>query len=394
MPSQNSHFEESIPYQDLFANTLHQTAYLALPKDWFVVITDIKNSTKAIDAGQYRDINSIGGSSIAAVINATKPRRIPYVFGGDGASFCVPPELLDSVKQALRGCQELAIDSAQLTLRVGIIPCHELDKPVLVSRFKRTENLKQFFFMGGGLEEADDKIKLNDQYELAANTPVKVDFSGFECRWNEIPSQKEVTFSLIVKSRLMETEETLALYQRLTQQITHELGSSQESAPLSPEALSLSFDQDKLKIETATRTFQQGFVQNRLELWRIRLQNMVGVYWMRVAKIYKGYNWGNYKQDLIDNSDFEKVDDAYRTVLSAEKPQLDALLAWLETEHQQGVLFYGCHQTHSAIITCLIAETGINHIHFVDSADGGYAIAAKQLKQQILTDKQVTSSTS
>lgn len=391
MPSQNCYFEESIPYQDLFANTLKQTAYLALPKDWFVVITDIKNSTKAIDAGQYRDINAVGGSSIAAVINATKPRRIPYVFGGDGASFCIPPELLEPVKQALRGCQELAMDSAQLTLRVGIIPCHELEKPVLISRFKRTEHLKQFFFMGGGLEQADDKIKCNDRYELAIDTPVKVDFSGFECRWNEIPSQKEVTFSLIVKSRLIDTEETLVLYQRLTQQITHYLGSSQDSAPLTSQALSLSFNQDKLKIDTATKTFQQGIWQKNIELLHIRLQNLIGTYWMKVAKIYKGYNWGNYKQDLINNSDFEKIDDAYRTVLSAEQAQLDGLLAWLENERQQGLLFYGCHQTHSAIITCLIAETGIDHIHFVDSADGGYAVAAKQLKQQISTEKQTTS---
>ncbi|WP_019557274.1 DUF3095 family protein [Thiomicrorhabdus arctica] len=387
MPSQNSYFEESIPYQNLFANALHQTAYLPLPKNWFVVITDIQNSTKAIDAGQYRDINSIGGSSIAAVVNATKPRAIPYVFGGDGASFCVPPELLEPVKQALRGCQQLALDSAQLVLRVGIIPCHELDKPVFISRFKRTENLKQFFFMGGGLEEADDKIKCNDQYELAIDTPVKVDFSGFECRWNEIPSPKEVTFSLIVKSRLMNTEKTLALYQRLSQQIVHDLGSLQDSAPLSQEALTLSFNRDSLKIETASKTFQQGIWHNRLELLRIRLQNIVGIYWMKISKIYKGYNWGNYKKDLIKNSDFEKVDDAYRTVLSAEQTQLDALLAWLDKAHYQGLLFYGCHQTHSAIITCLITETGQDHIHFVDSVNGGYAVAAKQLKQQMAAEK-------
>jgi len=53
-----------------------------------------QNSTKAIETGHYREINAVGGSSIAAVINAIKPRRIPYGFGGDGARFCIPPELL------------------------------------------------------------------------------------------------------------------------------------------------------------------------------------------------------------------------------------------------------------------------------------------------------------
>ncbi len=388
MLTQKSYFEDFIPDQTLFANTLHKEAYLALPKEWFVVITDIKNSTKAIDAGHYRDINAIGGSTIAAVINATKPRKIPYVFGGDGASFCVPADLIEPVKQALRGCQQLAIDSAQLRLRVGIIPCHELSKPVLVSRFNRTKNLKQFFFMGGGLEEADEKIKQDGRYELSSDTPIKVDFSGFECRWNEIPSQKEITFSLIVKSRLNDTEETLALYQRLTQKIVHYLGTS--TSPLSTEALTLSLNKALLKIETDCRSFQESAAQKKIQLQLIRLQNLIGSYWMRVSQIYKGYNWGHYKQDLIDNSDFEKVDDAYRTVLSAEQSQLDALLSWLESARQQGLLFYGCHQSHAALITCLITNIGTDHIHFVDSANGGYAVAAKQLKQQILTENPAT----
>jgi hypothetical protein len=79
MPSVSpAYFEENIPDQSTFSNTLDRAAYIALPQEWYVVITDIKNSTKAIEAGQYRDINAVGGSSIAAVLNATKPRKIPY----------------------------------------------------------------------------------------------------------------------------------------------------------------------------------------------------------------------------------------------------------------------------------------------------------------------------
>ncbi|MBN2605844.1 MAG: DUF3095 family protein, partial [Thiotrichales bacterium] len=52
-------------------------------------------------------------------------------------------------------------------------------------------------------------------------------------------------------------------------------------------------------------------------------------------------------------------------------------------QYQAGILFYGCHQTNAAVITCLIEKTGTDHVHFVDAADGGYAMAAKQLKTQI-----------
>jgi hypothetical protein len=69
--------------------------------------------------------------------------------------------------------------------------------------------------------------------------------------------------------------------------------------------------------------------------------------------------------------------------MSADQKSVNALLAWLDVAYQQGQVFYGCHQTHSAVITCLVAQTGVEHVHFVDSAEGGYAMAAKQLKAQI-----------
>lgn len=376
-------FEASLPLFTHLEQTLNCDAYTQLPSDWYVIVTDVVNSTKAIEEGRYRDVNAVGGSTIAAVVNAAKPHRLPYVFGGDGASFCVPPELIDKVKRALRGCQELASDGLNLTLRVGVVPVSELKQKIHLCRYRSAPNLTQYFFMGGGMDEADGLIKEYECYQLPADTPSDADFSGFECRWNQIPSPKQVTFSLLVKSRLAEQKDTLALYQRLTNKIEELLGNRIEHHPLSTGNLSLSFDSRKLKAETRAKSFHHSILYRIKTAIRIRLENLVGVYWMKTHKTVKGFDWGNYKSDLIENTDYQKLDDNFKTVLSCESSSLQALLAWLEKQYQSGILFYGCHQTDAAVITCLVEKTGTDHVHFVDAADGGYAMAAKQLKSQI-----------
>lgn len=61
---------------------------------------------------------------------------------------------------------------------------------------------------------------------------------------------------------------------------------------------------------------------------------------------------------------------------------------YLESEKRAGVLYFGMHESDSALMTCFLQsfdEGG--HIHFVDGSDGGYAIAAKGLKAQISRDR-------
>lgn len=364
-------------------DTLKLESYSELARDWYIIVTDVQNSTQAIEAGLYREINAIGGSTIAAVLNAVKPNQVPYVFGGDGASFCVPEKTLEKVKQALKGCQEIAQQAHNLNLRVGLIAYQELSSPIHLCKYQATKNLHQYFFMGGGMEEADHKIKASTTYHLDSNTLSDADFSGFECRWNSVPSAKEITFSLLVKARTSSEKDALKVYDALIEKIHHLFGDVIDYHPLNAKGLSLSLSADKLNVELLTKTQHKNVWQRWVALQTLRLQNLIGIYWMKFGKIAIGANWGEYKQDLVVNSDFIKIDDTYRTVMSAEQKTLDKLIDWLEEQHQAERLFYGCHTSHSAIITCLINKTGIEHIHFVDCAEGGYAMAAKQLKAQI-----------
>lgn len=96
-------------------------------------------------------------------------------------------------------------------------------------------------------------------------------------------------------------------------------------------------------------------------------------------------NWAVYKKDLISNADFRKFDDMIRKVISGTKQMRIELTEYLEQKRKNGEIIYGIHVSDSALMTCVVDKYEKNHFHFVDGSDGGYAMAAKQMKDQIKT---------
>ena len=55
---------------------------------------------------------------------------------------------------------------------------------------------------------------------------------------------------------------------------------------------------------------------------------------------------------------------------------------YLETERAADAIVYGLHASGAALITCFIRDYAGDHVHFVDGSDGGYALAARELKRR------------
>ena len=54
----------------------------------------------------------------------------------------------------------------------------------------------------------------------------------------------------------------------------------------------------------------------------------------------------------------------------------------LDTAKREGILRYGLHMQDSALMTCVVpSATTSTHMHFVDGAAGGYALAARQMRE-------------
>ncbi|MFC6439102.1 DUF3095 domain-containing protein [Bowmanella sp. JS7-9] len=386
----NKDFYQRLPAFDDFSEFASTEHYTRLPAHWHVVVADIQGSTRAIEAGRYKAVNALGGACIVAVLNAVKPLKIPFIFGGDGATFCVPEAVLPQVTSALLACQQLAQTDFALGLRAGSVPIEKIREAgfdVLVAKFTASAGFEQAMFSGGGISYADALIKApsdNNPYLIAPGEPAHADFSGFECRWNEVPSPKGETIALLVQAK---GDHVLheATYKRVMSAIQMILGDEQDYHPLREESLTLTLQASKLRYETAIRTFgtEDGSLGYRLKLLWLAV---AGKWLMWRQKLAGEGKWGLYKGRLVQNSDFRKYDDILRMIVAVTPEQRQQLVQALEEEAQAGTLAYGLHASRHALITCMIDDYETAHMHFLDGAAGGYALAAKALKQQLQTN--------
>jgi hypothetical protein len=83
-------FYRALPALTSFTEAAQGRLQADVPPDWWIVIADVAGSTRAIEAGAYKDVNTVGVACIAAVVNVDRSLELPYIFGGDGATFAVP----------------------------------------------------------------------------------------------------------------------------------------------------------------------------------------------------------------------------------------------------------------------------------------------------------------
>lgn len=72
-------------------------------------------------------------------------------------------------------------------------------------------------------------------------------------------------------------------------------------------------------------------------------------------------------------------------IIAGTKVQREQLKIEHELLRQKGLIYYGMHASKNAMVTCFIKDYHEDHVHFLDADDGGYAMAAKHLKQQSTT---------
>jgi hypothetical protein len=386
-------FYQDLPILDDFVAVTELSHYRAVPDDWSIVVADVRQSTAAIASGLYKAVNIIGATVITGVLNLAKPLPIPFVFGGDGAVLCVPPNLVEQVPDTLRAVRALANQAYGLDLRVGLIPVHVVRRAgyaVRVARIRVSDYYVQAAFTGGGLSYAETLLK--DEGEGAAYrfdnlaTTNTADFSGLECRWQSIPSPHGETVALLVLATGGEATANALVYRQVVEQVRAIYGSLQQSHPVIPNKMAMSLRQKDLQYETAVRSYGRSTWDKFKYAIFIRLQTLLGFFLVKFGLTMFGTDWGRYKEDVVASSDVQKFDDMIRQILSGTPAQRAELIAYLEEQHQEGKLAYGLHVADSALMTCVIVERSSEHFHLIDGADGGYARAAQQLKQQLVGD--------
>jgi len=383
-------FYHDLPALQSFTEAIETDRHVQVPGDWWIVVADVTGSTQAIESGAYKKVNTVGAACIAAVVNVDRSVDIPFVFGGDGATFAVPDTSRERVIPALREAQRLSRHNFDLMLRVGMVRVSTLVSnglTVRLAKIRLSPNVTQPTFSGHGWEEAERMVKdplaegvLRVQEHEG---PCEGSFEGFECRWQGVPSFNDHKLALLVAAVSDDARVSLDTYRKLFDRIAKTYGDISSYHPLRAERMRLSFSPGELGHEWRVRSSRLSLMGRVNYYARMVLLNLAGVYLFARRKDTSTVRWSRYIADMVENSDFRKFDGMLRMVMDGSEAQYEELRSYLEAQHREGRLVYGMHKSREALVTCIVFSYNGNHVHFVDGSDGGYAMAARGLKAQL-----------
>ena len=371
-----------------FRDVMDLSRYSALPPSSLIVLTDVVGSTKAIEAGRYKDVNALGVASIVALCNALRGVEVPFMFGGDGATLVVPGARRAAAEAALRGVRALADSAFELGLRASIVPLAELLEAghvARVARFRASENTTLAMFSGSAFSMAERWFKDPERgarYEVSREGESAADFDGFECRWQPLDSQRGHTVSLIVRALSPTEAERTQTYKNLLHAFDR-IVDGDACHPVKATELKLNGWLGDYSVEARVRAQGASGPAYASARRSARKQTFVGKLLTASGMSAGGFDGKRYKSELVKNCDFRKFDDTLRMVVDLNVAEIYRLESRLAAENRAGRLVYGMHRASAALITCLVRSYAGDHVHFIDGADGGYALAAKELKQQL-----------
>ena len=389
--SDNRYFYRDLPVLRSFSEAMQTEVYVALPEDWLIVVADVIGSTRAIEAGNYKKVNTIGVACIASMVNVDRDIDIPFVFGGDGATFAIPGHLFHRAIIALRGSQKLSRESFDLGLRIGVMKVGDLAEQgfrVNVAKVRLSPDVTQATFSGRGWREAERRVKSSAAAGVIMvreeDGPAEANFEGFECRWREVPSFNGHKLSLLVAAMSNDPAVNLETYQEVVEKIKAIYGDVADYHPLRPNRMRLTLNPKLLSHEWLVRSGKTDFFARLAYFIRMLAMNLAGIYLFSRNQDTRTTPWSHYRAALVENTDFRKFDGMLRMVIDGSDAQASQLEAYLDSRYREGRLVYGLYKSPEALVTCLVQSYTGSHMHFVDGSDGGYAMAAIGLKRQLL----------
>ena len=364
-------------------------AYTPVPADWVVMIADVEGSTRAIEAGNYKAVNMVGAASITAVLNTRGDIELPFVFGGDGGTLVVPGVMREAAARALLRLRAASQDLFGLSLRVGAVPVADLraqGHDVRVRKFELSPRNYLAMFAGGGIERADAMLKdgapgvlLSDGDDGALGEP---DLDGLSCRWEPLTPKNGKMLTLMVRGRGGDAVGEGRLLGDVLKAIGEILGDPlPEHAPASPQSMRFRWPPRGLKLEARVAKGKESFAK---AYRKVLISSLIQFFLERFDRKAGSYDAPVYRAELRANTDFRKYDGLFRAVLDVSPDQAARIERYLEDGYRAGRLVYGLQLADEALMTCLVFNLAQGeHVHFVDGADGGFAMAARGFKARL-----------
>lgn len=371
---------ERLPEIGTFVDVADTSLYLPLPDGWLVGTSDVVDSTGAIARGQYKAVNMVGASVIAAVRNALTTHDIPFVFGGDGAAFVIPGGARQAASEALAAVSTWAEEEIGLELRTALVPIEDIRSAgwdVGIAKFAASPHVGYAMFSGGGAAWAEAQMKAGHYNVAAAPGGARPDLTGLSCRWQPIKPLRGMIASLLVLRR---EEASTDSYRDLVRRIITYIHDREveEGRPVSLETAKFALSARAIALETKATRGEHSHAGKFVGLMFYYV--MVWFIFATGRKV-GAFDPEIYRQETIRNTDFRKFDDGLKLTIDCSQQTYDGLEAMLAEARANGIADYGLHGQQSALMTCIVpSHLSKDHMHFIDGAGGGYAKAAAMLK--------------
>lgn len=362
-------FYKNLKTFDSESDIFNEEHYCELPEDWSVIITDIENSTDAIEKGLYKIVNTIAVASIIAVKNQTENIEIPYIFGGDGAYIFIPSAIKERSIKALKNTKNMAHSEFKLNLRVHSIEYSEIKKiggSIFISKRKLSSSASIAMAKGSGLTILEKIAKNLPRDEVQGDSSYSGDVHrNFSCKFAPIPSRNGEILTLIIEN----CEEKNSLYKDLISFL------KSNSTPID---LEYSYDTVQYSSKSTfneTKLFHSGITKYFHFIFKDLL-------FRSYAFIMKFQKKPFLKlQSLTLNTDQIKFDNFLRMILDVNQDQKVKILSYLNKLSYAEQIIFGYHISDSALLTCYVASPTEDHFHFIDGNHGGYVMASKHFKK-------------
>ena len=371
-------FFSTVPSFSQFEGVTDVDNYQPIPEDWVLALADIVGSTQAIGGGRYKDVNMAGASVISAVLNAVGKHDYPFVFGGDGAFIALPGALANTAREALAAAQLWAQEELKLTLRVAVVPITDIrraGRDVQVARYAASPFVTYAMFSGGGTSWAEAQMKAGRYAIPAVPAGTRPNLAGLSCRWNPIESQHGEIASIIAVAGEADSGPE---FQALVTAIVGIAGEqNRDSHPVPIDGPKLRFSMKSINREARATAINGEIFRQKLAI----IGQLALVVLLRTLRLTVGrFDARRYTQDVSANSDFRKFDDGLKMTIDIDAERLARIEALLRDAQAKGIARYGLHRQQSALMTCFVpTPLSRDHLHFIDGAGGGYAVAASQI---------------
>ena len=374
-----SDFYENLPKRSEFHELSDPASYTRLPDDWVIGSADIEGSTEAIRRGRYKTVNMVGAAVISAQINSHGDTPFAYVFGGDGAAFACDPGQTAIARQALAEVQCWAGEEFGMKLRTALVPVktvRDAGLDVTVARYSASEDVDYAMFGGGGVSWVEAQMKAGRFAVSGAAPGTQPDLTGLSCRWSPMKSQNGTILSLVVEPVLSPPGPEFARLAETVIGIVNKL--NRGGHPIPATGAQVSWPPAGLTLEARASRRDRSLFTRRLIL---STATLFGWILFKTGLPVGGFRPDQYRRAVGQNADFRKFDDGLKMTIDCDTDTVKLLEQALDKAKFDGIVEYGLSRQDEAMMTCFVPSAmRHDHVHFIDGAAGGYALAASQIK--------------